>query len=340
MYKIILIIFILLSIVFLIGNIILLDKNKKILNNKYLKESNKYKNLIENEKRLLNENYEAYKENIINKKIILDNSIKEKESESNQIDELIKYKKNTLHNIEKEWTILLNKFLLQKQNSIKSEITEKSINILSAVKDDFIQQLDNICKDYLNKKEKYQDELNNLLIELNEFKKKREAITKSILLEKKEKEDSKFYKIILSDKTIEDIKMLQEISIKLNNKNILNKIIYEVYCKVPFQDMVKRVLENKEFSGIYKITYINTGESYIGKSTNIKKRWNDHLKTALGVEGGASKSYFHDKMSEYGFWNFTFQVLEKVDKDRLSEREKYYIELYDTKNQLNTRSGG
>ena len=134
--------------------------------------------------------------------------------------------------------------------------------------------------------------------------------------------------------------MLQEISIKLNNKNILNKIIYEVYCKVPFQDMVKRVLENKEFSGIYKITYINTGESYIGKSTNIKKRWNDHLKTALGVEGGASKSYFHDKMSEYGFWNFTFQVLEKVDKDKLSEREKYYIELYDTKNQLNTRSGG
>jgi excinuclease UvrABC nuclease subunit len=48
-------------------------------------------------------------------------------------------------------------------------------------------------------------------------------------------------------------------------------------------DTFKRVgIEDKP--GIYKITNINTGKPYIGKSTNIKKRLQDHFKSAVGIQ--------------------------------------------------------
>ena len=45
-------------------------------------------------------------------------------------------------------------------------------------------------------------------------------------------------------------------------------------------------------------------------------------------------------MKQYGIENFTFEVLEKVPKEELSERAKYYIEFYKTKEVgLNERKG-
>ena len=40
------------------------------------------------------------------------------------------------------------------------------------------------------------------------------------------------------------------------------------------------------------------------------------------------------------FCNFTFELIEAVKKDKLRERESYYIDFYDSKNYgLNTLSG-
>ena len=36
-------------------------------------------------------------------------------------------------------------------------------------------------------------------------------------------------------------------------------------------------------------------------------------------------------MQEYGIWNFSFEILEECPRDQLNEKEKYYIELYQTK---------
>ena len=45
-------------------------------------------------------------------------------------------------------------------------------------------------------------------------------------------------------------------------------------------------------------------------------------------------------MAKEGVWNFTFELLEAVPKEQLTEREKYYIKFYDTKNYgLNQREG-
>lgn len=35
-------------------------------------------------------------------------------------------------------------------------------------------------------------------------------------------------------------------------------------------------------------------------------------------------------MREKGLWNFRFELLEECPKDQLGEREKYYIEFFDS----------
>lgn len=45
-------------------------------------------------------------------------------------------------------------------------------------------------------------------------------------------------------------------------------------------------------------------------------------------------------MARNGIWNYSFEILEEVPKDKQSEREKFYIDLYGTQKQLNMKAGG
>ena len=79
---------------------------------------------------------------------------------------------------------------------------------------------------------------------------------------------------------------------------------------------------------IYKITKIETGEIYIGKTkAEVSKRWTEHIKTSLNI-GTVSKSKIHDALFHH--WDeFTFEILEEVkDETQLSSREKFYIDFY------------
>ena len=119
----------------------------------------------------------------------------------------------------------------------------------------------------------------------------------------------------------------------------LNKLIYDVYVAKSVQEMVKRILQGGAPSGIYKITRIKTGEIYIGKSTNVKDRWIQHCKTVYGA-GTIAHSILHTTMAKDGLENFTFELVEEVPKDKLTEREKYWINFYGSRDYgLNERCG-
>ena len=77
-------------------------------------------------------------------------------------------------------------------------------------------------------------------------------------------------------------------------------------------------------SGIYCFTS-PSGKKYIGKSYNVFSRYNGHKENA---ENGNSKTKFYDACKKYGFENFTFEILEFVDKNKLNDKEKYYIKLH------------
>lgn len=79
--------------------------------------------------------------------------------------------------------------------------------------------------------------------------------------------------------------------------------------------------------GIYKFTNTINGKSYIGQSTNIKKRRTNHKSWAKCLR---DTSYIDSEMSKYGFDNFTFEILEECNPEELDEREQYYIKKYNT----------
>ena len=182
-------------------------------------------------------------------------------------------------------------------------------------------------------------ELGALQSELENYRQKRDAVNAEILRQRAIDEKQDFYRINLDQSSIDDIQVLNSIRKNLHHHDSLDKLIYDTYVAKPVQEMVKRVLEGGAPSGIYKITRLKTGEIYIGKSTDVKTRWIQHTKTAFGC-GTIAHSILHTTMAKDGIENFTFELLEEVPKDRLTEREKYYISFYDSKKYgLNEREG-
>ena len=69
---------------------------------------------------------------------------------------------------------------------------------------------------------------------------------------------------------------------KVQHPDVINKLIWTEYVKPYLDETFKRVnIEARP--GIYKITNINSGKSYIGKSTDVKKRLTDHVKASVGI---------------------------------------------------------
>ena len=185
----------------------------------------------------------------------------------------------------------------------------------------------------------YQEELAAVKSELDEFQAKRAAVNEAIRREREKEEQEDFYRISITDNDIKDIEALRSIEPRLTNREVLNKLIYEVFIKRPLMEMEKRVLKGPKIGGIYKITYIKTGEAYIGRSVDIGNRWKEHCLSSLNI-GTIAHSTFHNVLAEKGLQNFTWEVLEQVDKDKQSSREKYWVDFYQTDKQYNSKAGG
>lgn len=93
--------------------------------------------------------------------------------------------------------------------------------------------------------------------------------------------------------------------------------------------------------GIYKITNLVNGHSYIGQSINIDKRWNKEKSCAFNCNDKSYNYPLSKAFRKYGIENFSFEILEECNKEKLNEREIYYISLYNTYyNGYNQTKGG
>lgn len=175
-----------------------------------------------------------------------------------------------------------------------------------------------------------EEQLKYTVTKLAEYQSKFDAVNKEILRRRAIEEKNEFYCVQLTNAVKEDIAILNEIRPRLSSVEIFNKFIYDNYISRPTKEMIQRVLVNRNPSGIYKITNIQTHESYIGKSVKIADRWQNHIKAAMGL-GGVAESQFQRALKKYGVDAFTWEVIEEVPKEELTEREKYWITFYDTK---------
>ena len=97
----------------------------------------------------------------------------------------------------------------------------------------------------------------------------------------------------------------------------------------------------KNKTGIYKITNIVSGSSYIGQATNISLRIYQHLHSSISNKTSDYDYPLHKAIRKYGMDNFVFEILEECCSDLLDEREMYWIAFYDTyKNGYNQTAGG
>ena len=225
---------------------------------------------------------------------------------------------------------LIEKEKQQRFLKLEQEQNEK----VAAYKKDF----DEFVEKQASLTQKYLEEIDEVKKELNDFSEKRAAINEAIRRERELEEAEDFFRIVVPPDDQEDIEVLNTIAPRLRNKEALNKLIYSVFIQRPMDEMIKRVTAGRDISGIYKITYLKTGEAYIGKTTNIKKRWGEHVKSSLDI-GTIAHSSFHNRLKKDGLWNYTFEILEEVPKEQLTEREKFYIQLYGTDTQLNMKVG-
>ena len=188
--------------------------------------------------------------------------------------------------------------------------------------------------------EQKKKEIEDLDTVIADFRAKREVINQEILRQRAIEEKLDFYRVCLTDNAKQEIEVLRSIAPRLSNRSFLDKIIYDTYIAKPTQEMIKRVLGGAAPSGIYKITRLKTGEIYVGKSTNIKDRWAQHVKTVFGV-GTIAHSTLHTTMEKDGVDNFTFELLEEIPKEDLGIREKYWINFYGSKEYgMNEKAGG
>ena len=186
------------------------------------------------------------------------------------------------------------------------------------------------------------DELAQVINELDDYKKKQQVINEAILRQRAIDEQQDFYRVKLTDDAKQDIKYLVSIIDNIKNSTLLYKLIWSEYIQKPFGTMLKNITGGKEIKCvIYKITNINTQEIYIGKTkADVTKRWTEHIKTSLNI-GTVARSKIHDALFRH--WDeFTFEILEEVDDEsKLSQREKYYINFYQSNIYgYNMNSGG
>lgn len=94
-------------------------------------------------------------------------------------------------------------------------------------------------------------------------------------------------------------------------------------------------------SGIYCIENTITNKKYIGQSINIADRWRRHI-SELNM-GLHHNDYLQKSWIKYGQDGFLFYILEECGETQLNDKERYYIEKYDTLNRekgYNLKSGG
>lgn len=251
----------------------------------------------------------------------------EKEKYSNKINNLIQEKEKLDTEINQKKVCLVNY-----EKDIELDYQNKQQQMKNAASIYF----DSLEKSYKTKEEEYDKKCAALVSEMADMQSQYAEIQSQLaqgaaaaLREREKKEKINFYKLKLSDSDSIDIKELFELRKRFRNPSALSKLIWSEYFLKQTSELCNRVLGTNTKCGIYKITNLVSNQAYIGQSVDIASRFKQHIKCGLGIDTPASNKLYKS-MIEDGVWNFSFELLEECPKDKLNERESFWIDLYQT----------
>ena len=295
-----------------------LDKTKKAMYKEEIEQlreqRNDLKNDIEAQEEIIEENNDKIKNLHIQYKLL----------EKNQEEELTEqYKKRKK---EFDENALLQSTAIQQELKKQQASAEERMNIIEQAVDSVVKEAEHRAEQANKNAEQAESRFNALLEPLKKY----EADQQLKL----------YYTIQVPEEYKPDIDfLLNDVSQKIQHPDIINKLVWAEYVKPYIEETFKRA-NIKDDAGIYKITNINSGKCYIGKSTNIKKRLADHFKSSIGITSIADQAVHHEILRE-GYWNWMIEPIIYCDKDKLSELEKYYINFFKSQEfGYNKRDGG
>ena len=194
--------------------------------------------------------------------------------------------------------------------------------------DALLQEMSKSAEGASRQRKQLEADLDILRRELEKIRSTRAAAMDAQLREQEIKNQATFYTLQINDADKRDIAYLQSIEFNLREARPLRMLIWSTFYRDKVNELAARV-GAVGACGIYKITHIDSGISYIGQARDIKERWVKEVKEALGIDAPATNKRCNF-MREKGVNNFTFEVLEKCSIAELNEKEKFYIDLYQT----------
>lgn len=184
-----------------------------------------------------------------------------------------------------------------------------------------------IEKEYDNKMKQIEQDKKDADSALQKLRDSLSAGVQAQLREKEKEESINFYKLNVSESDLEDILSLNKLKITFHQPVVLSKLIWSTYFQKQTTEMCNRILGTTKKCGIYKITNLQSKQCYIGQSVDIATRWKDHIKCGLGIDASATNKLYK-AMQKDGIWNFSFELMEECQRTQLNEKERFWIELY------------
>lgn len=231
---------------------------------------------------------------------------------------------------------------LKRQQDLDNEIQNRT-ELVEKIKADAQNEINNVyeqCANEITQAVKEAEEEKEMLrIEIKDWESRWLSILNSVKRIEQSKQEKLFYTIQLPEEYQADIEfLLTTVAAKVQHPDIISKLVWAEYVKPNLDDTFKRI-EIKPEPGIYKLTSLQTGKCYIGKSTNVKNRIADHFKSSIGIKSIADQAVHHAILKE-GFWNWLIEIVTYCDKDKLNEMEKYYIEFFKAQEFGYNKTGG
>lgn len=257
--------------------------------------------------------------------------VQAKQSELFIVSQKLTQKKEQLNNYISNYSESLNKKLESLREIEQQAADQYFINLET----EYTKQ-ENIFK---QKIEQLNSNYQVVAKELDNLKATRKAAHEALLKEQQVKNNKDNYRLIPTENNLKDINCLQKIKKELYHPRILSMLIWQTFWQPLAKEKFPIILQAKTKMGIYKITNLITEECYIGQSTDIYKRWNQHCKAGLGIDTPIGNKLYK-AIQEYGLQNFTFQLLIQCERKELDEKEKYFIELYEANTYGYNSTGG
>ncbi len=214
-------------------------------------------------------------------------------------------------------------------DSARDEYAKYLETTYQTIEDEYDTLLKSLHNTYDKEQENVLSEIAEIRNSLDNLRATRAAAVQAQLKEKEIKEQLSFYCLQPTVNELDDIRALERVKPNLHQPRILCMLIWSTYFQKPMTALCNNVLGVAVVTGIYKITNQETNECYIGQAVDVAKRWKDHAKCGLGIDTPASNKLYK-AIQEYGIWNFSWELLEKCSKEELDEKERFYIDLYES----------